>query len=108
MLDEIQSFFEELQQPFSWPDNLPAITLGRDFRAESERHWRLAMQYLDELEAKIVELYAIGADVPAAIDLIDEVVAIIRRKDKAQDLRVREIGQLMQKRGAPIVRGLGS
>jgi hypothetical protein len=56
------------------------------------------MQALDEMETKIVDLYDAGADVPAAIDLVDEVVAIIRRKDKPQDLRVKEIGQLLQKR----------
>ena len=107
MLEEIRSFFEELQQPFTWPDNLPAIATGLDLRALSERHWRLAMQYLDELEAKIVELYVIGPDDPAAIDLIDEVVAIVRQRDKTLDLRLQEIGELMQKKGA-IIRGLRS
>jgi hypothetical protein len=106
MLEEIRSFFEELRKPFKWPENLSAIdpAAERELRAESERHWRLAMQYLDEMEAKIVDLYEVGADVPALIDLIDEVIAIIRRKDKPHELRVREIGQLMQKRGAQIAR----
>ena len=71
---------------------------GGDLRAESEQHWRLAMEAADKMEAKIIDLYDAGADVPAAIDLLDEVVAIIRRKDKPQDLRVKEIGQLLQKR----------
>jgi hypothetical protein len=48
------------------------------------------------MEAKIVELYEAGADVPAAIDLVDEVVAIIRRKDKPRDLRLKEIGRLIE------------
>jgi hypothetical protein len=60
--------------------------------------------YLDELEARIVEIYDAGADVPVAIELIDEVVAIIRWKSEPHEVRVREIGQLMQKRGAQIAR----
>jgi hypothetical protein len=104
MLEEIRSFFEELRGPFRWPEGLPAMAAGMDLRAESERHWRLAMQYLDELEAKIVELYEAGADVPALIELIDEVVAIIRQKGEPHDVRVREIGRLMQARSAPIRR----
>jgi hypothetical protein len=108
MLDEIRMFFEELREAPAptWPEGVPTINpaTGEDLRAESELHWRLAMQFLDDLETKIVDLYDAGADVPAAIDLIDEVVAIIRRKDKSKELRVREIGQLMQKRGAQIAR----
>jgi hypothetical protein len=101
MLEEIRLFFEGLREPPpKWPENLSAIDPGaeRELRAKSEQHWRLAMQALDEMETKIVDLYDAGADVPAAIDLVDEVVAIIRRKDKPQDLRVKEIGQLLQKR----------
>jgi hypothetical protein len=98
MLDEIRSFFEEQRTPFKWPEGLPAVVAGSDMRAESEKHWRLAMHYLDELEAKIVDLYDAGADIPAAIDIVDEIVAIIRRKSVPQDQRVREIGQLMRKR----------
>jgi hypothetical protein len=104
MLDEIRSFFEELREEPAptWPEGVSAIALAteRDLRAESEHHWRLMMQSVDDLETKIVGLYEAGTDVPAAIDLIDEVVAIIRRNDKLPELRVREIGQLMQKRGA--------
>jgi hypothetical protein len=54
------------------------------------------MEAADKMEAKIVELYEAGADVPAAIDLVDEVVAIIRRKDKPRDLRLKEIGRLIE------------
>jgi hypothetical protein len=101
MLNEIRSFFEKLRQKPApaWPEGVSAIGPdGGDLRAESEHHWRLMMQSVDELEAKIVDLYDAGADVPAAIDLVDEIVAIIRRKDKPQDLRVKEIGLLLQKR----------
>jgi len=100
MLDEIRTFFEEQRGPFQWPEGLPAIALGIDMRAESEKHWRLAMYYLDELEAKIIDLYEAGADDPAAIEIVDEVVAIIRQKGKPHDMRVQEIGRLMKKRGS--------
>ena len=56
-------------------------------RAESEKHWRLAMYYLDELQAKIVSLSEAGADSPAAIDIVDEVVAIIQRKGEPHEAR---------------------
>ena len=78
MLEEIRLFFERLREPPpKWPENLSAIDPGaeRELRAEFEQHWRLAMQALDEMETKIVDLYDAGADVPAAIDLVDEVVA---------------------------------
>jgi hypothetical protein len=97
MLDEIRSFFEKLREPPAWPEGVSTIgPNGRDLRAESERRWRLAMEAADKMEAKIVELYEAGADVPAAIDLVDEVVAIIRRKDKPRDLRLKEIGRLIE------------
>ena len=101
MLDEIRSFFNELREEPApaWPEGLSAIdpVIERDLRAESEHHWRLMMQSVDDLETKIVDLYEAGADVPAAIDLIDEVIAIIRRKGEPHEVRVREIGRLMQK-----------
>jgi hypothetical protein len=99
MLDEIRSFFEKLREepPPAWPEGVSAVgPNGRDLRAESERHWQLAMEAADKMEATIVELYEAGADVPAAIDLVDEVVAIIRRKDKARDKRAKEIGRLIK------------
>jgi hypothetical protein len=65
MLNEIQSFFEKLRQKPApaWPEGVSEIGPdGRDLRAESEHHWRLMMQSVDELEAKIVDLYGAGAD----------------------------------------------
>jgi hypothetical protein len=100
MLEEIRLFFEGLRVPApKWPENLSALdpVVEGELRAESERHWRLAMEAVDKMEARIVGLYEVGADVPAAIDLIDEVVAIIRRKDKPRKRRVKEIGRLMDK-----------
>jgi hypothetical protein len=104
MLNEIRSFFEKLREEPApaWPEGVSAIGPdGGDLRAESEHHWRLMMQSVDELEAKIVDLYDAGADAPVAIDLIDEVVAIIRRRDKPRDMRVQEIGRLMSRWEAP-------
>jgi hypothetical protein len=99
MLDEIRSFFDVLRRPFEWPEGLPAIgTDGSDLRAESEHHWRLATEAVDKMEAMIINLYDAGADDPAAIDLLDEVVAILRRKDEPQDTRFVEIGKLLGKR----------
>jgi hypothetical protein len=102
MLEDIRSFFEGLRQEQAppWPEGVPAIdpATGEDLRALSELHWRLMMQSVDELETKIIDLYDRGADNSAALDVIDEVVAVIRRKAKPQRLRVKEIGQLLQKR----------
>jgi hypothetical protein len=54
------------------------------------------MEAADKMETMIIDLYAAGTDVPAAIDLVDEVVAIIRRKDKPRELRLKEIGRLIE------------
>jgi hypothetical protein len=106
MLNEIRAFFEELRNEpqLPWPEGVPAISpvTGEDMRARSNLHWQLAKQYGDDLETRLVDLYDAGADTPALIDLMDEVVAIIRRKDKPRDQRVREIGELMQKMAASI------
>ena len=108
MLDEIRSFFEALRgEPApTWPEGVSPINpvTGENLQAVSELHWRLATQSLDELEIKIVGLYDAGEDEPALIDLMDEVVAIIRRKGELQG-RVREIVQLLQTRGAQTARG---
>ena len=101
MLDEIRSFFESLRKPFNWPESFPTTDpVVRELRAESEHHWRLSMHYLDETEAKIVEVYDAGGDVPATIDLIDEVVAVIRRKEKSPEQRFEEIARLLLARRA--------
>jgi hypothetical protein len=71
---------------------------GEDLRAVSELHWRLVKQSVDNLGTKIVDLYNVSGDTPAMIDLIDEVVTIIRRKGVSRNKRVQEIGHLMLKR----------
>ena len=103
MLDEIRSFFREVgEEPApTWPEGLsPIDPAERDLRAESELYWRLMMEGRYDLEFKIVDLYETRAD-PAAIDLINEVIAIIRRNGEPRDARFREIWRLMQKSGAP-------
>jgi hypothetical protein len=98
MLEEIRRFFDEQRGPMpKWPERLPAISpiTGEDLQAESERHWRLVMQYLDEIEAVVIRLYEDGADDPAAIDLLDRVIANIRRKHETYETRLEEIWRLM-------------
>jgi len=104
MLDEIRTFFKEQRAPFKWPEGLPVIAAGMDMRAESEKHWQLARYYLDEMEAKIIDLYDAGADNTAAIEIVDEVIAIIRRKGEPHQARVKAIGQLMLRRTVPNAR----
>ena len=53
------------------------------------------MQYLDEIEAVVIRLYEDGADDPAAIDLLDRVIANIRRKHETYETRLEEIWRLM-------------
>jgi hypothetical protein len=68
MLADIRRFFDEQRgPPPKWPEHLPAISpiTGEDLQAESERHWRLAMRYLDEIEAVVIRLYEDGAHDPS-------------------------------------------
>jgi hypothetical protein len=105
MLEEIRSFFREVREEPAptWPDCLSKIDPAeRDLRVESELNWRLMMEARYDLEFKIVDLYDTRADVPAAIDLINEVIAIIRRNGEPRDARFREIWCLMQNSGAPV------
>jgi len=99
MLDEIRSFFEELRYPFSWRPNpsQEGPFTDTELRAESERHWRLEMEAVDALETAVLHLYDAGTDDAAAIDLLDEVVVIVRRKDEQRELRFREIAELLSR-----------
>lgn len=49
----------------------------------------------DGLGSALIEMYEAGAAHPIKIDLLDQVVSIIRRK-KTPDERVREIANLMR------------
>jgi hypothetical protein len=88
MHDVIQAFFEELRDPVICTDAMRA--------AVSEVRWRLAMRGVDEMEAKIGELYDAGAVVPSAIILIDAFIAIVSRQGTAPWIRFREVAQLMR------------
>jgi len=97
MLDEIRSFFDGVRKPFAWsPNDLSALdpSLVRELRATSEKHWHLAMEAADELEAKLMEIYDLGGDEPAAIGVLDRIMLIIRQK-KSQDDRMLEIRNLL-------------
>ena len=64
MLDEIRLFFEKLREEPApaWPEGGVSVIGpdGGDLRAESEQHWRLAMEAADKMEAKIIDLYDAG------------------------------------------------
>jgi hypothetical protein len=98
MLDEIRSFFDEQRGPAPvWPDHLPAINpvTGEDDRANAEKHWRLAMECVDEFEARLLTLYDAGAGNTRAIGFLDDLMIIIRRKSESHRERSLEIGRLL-------------
>jgi benzoyl-CoA reductase/2-hydroxyglutaryl-CoA dehydratase subunit BcrC/BadD/HgdB len=75
-------------------------------RAESERYWRSSMESLDRMEEALIRIYKARGNDPAAIDVFDEIISIIRRKDKLDDERVREIGELtLRLRGSRAPKG---
>jgi hypothetical protein len=96
MLDEVRSFFEALRKPVDWPKSFQRRDprWQKEPRAESEKHRRLAVEDLDRLEAALIEVYEAGAEDLSATDFLDQVISIIRRKDKPAGDRVREIGNL--------------
>lgn len=99
MLEEIRRFFDEQRGPSpKWPEHLPAISpiTGEDLRAESEKHWRLAMECLDEFERKILLLHDAGGESTRAIGFLDDVMTIIRRKNESHQERSLEIGRLLR------------
>ena len=70
-------------------------SLGSELRSESEKHCGQLVGHLDGLGTALVEMYEAGAEHPIKIDLLDQVVSIIRRKERP-DKRVREIANLMR------------
>lgn len=103
MLDEIRSFFEKLRQ--SSVTTLPQYPLldgdplAEQTRKEHEKHTKLMLDALDAYEAKIVEIYEIGTEDAVAIDALDQVMAIIRRRDGLPIEQSREIGLLLRRLG---------
>lgn len=95
MLDEIKSFFDQLRTPFEWPDHFPDIVSGVNLRERCEKHHRLAMQALDKSEFHLLEIYRAGTDSGDAIDFLDQVIAIIRR-DQPADERMSALGRFLQ------------
>ena len=92
MLDEIRSFFERLRKPHTWPEHLSAHS---ELRAESERYWRSSMESLDRMEEALIRIYKARGNDPAAIDVFDEIISIIRRKDISNEDRLEDVGQLL-------------
>ena len=105
MLEEIRRFFDEQRgPPPKWPEHLPAISpiTGEDLRAESEKHWRLAMECLDEFERRILLLHDAGGESTRAIGFLDDVMTIIRRKNESHQERSLEIGRLLRDCQRPV------
>jgi hypothetical protein len=100
MLEEIRTLLDQLREPPPWPVLSTALDpkMVADLRADYEKHWRLAMINLDELEAKLIGIYEAGADNPAYLALFDEVMEIVRRKGEPAGKRVQAIRRLMQER----------
>jgi hypothetical protein len=97
MLDEIKDFFDELRTPFEWPDHFPEIdpVSGVNVRANCEKHHRVAMAALDKTEFHLLRIYRAGSDNINAIDVLDGVMAIIRRDDPAHE-RMLAIGRFLR------------
>ena len=67
--------------------------LRRKVRPESEKRWGPSVGPFNGLGPALVEIYDAGAEHP--IDLLDQVVSIIRR-EKRPDERMRDIAMLMR------------
>jgi hypothetical protein len=67
----------------------------REFPAEPDEHWGPVVGHLNGLGPALIEIYEAGGEHPIKIELLDQVVSIVRRK-KTSDERVREIAILMR------------
>lgn len=99
MLDEIRSFFDQLRTPFVWPEDFPSVdpVSGLDYRAHVKKHHGLAMLALDKAEFHLFAIYRAGTDSIAAIEFLDRVIAIMRRKG-SPDQRMHAIGRLLREK----------
>jgi hypothetical protein len=70
-------------------------SLARAFCVESENHWDPVVGHLNGLGPALIKIYEAGEEHPMKIDLLDQVVSIIRR-EKGPDERVREIAILIR------------
>jgi len=70
-------------------------SLGRGFPDESEQHRGPVVGHLNGLGPALIDAYEAGAEYPTKMDLLDQVVSIVRRK-KRPDERVLEIAILMR------------
>ena len=96
MIEGIRSFIDQLRRPTPWPQGL---VLDSDLLRELHETWKknelLATLHLDRFEAALLEIYDAGGDDPAGIDVLDQVVAIIRQTTIPAEQRFRQIGDLM-------------
>jgi|SRR5579871_894167 len=101
-LDEIRSYFEKLRRSIeegTWPErrasSMPS-DLEKAIRADLETSRRTQVELLTQFEGDIVFLYEACSDEPKAIDIIDSVVAVIRRGGS-----LGEINRVLQEQGKP-------
>jgi hypothetical protein len=97
MLDEIQAFIDRLrnQKPppikdisATWPE------MDRSLREDQAKAHRGMLDAAEGIEEHLRALYENGADSADAIDLLDQVVVIIKRNDLTDSQRVRELAVL--------------
>lgn len=71
------------------------VSLARKFRVESENQLGPVVGHLNGLGPALIKVYEAGEEHPMKIDMLDQVISIIRRQ-KRPDERVREIAILMR------------
>lgn len=100
MIGEIQAFIDRLRSQEPPPINNAPVTdpwvenERAKLRVEQANAHRGMLEAVDGIEDALRRLYAEGADDPLAVDQLDQIVAIIRRKDRGDSERVAEIARL--------------
>lgn len=97
MLEEIQAFIDRLRDQKPPPiKDISAIwpEMDQSLREDQARADQAMLAAADEIEDHLRALYEDGADSPDAIDLLDQVVAIIRRTELTDSQRIRELAVL--------------
>jgi hypothetical protein len=97
VLDEIQAFIDRLrnQKPppitdisATWPE------MDKSLREDQAKAHQGMLEAAERIGENLTNLYEIGADDPEAIDVLDQAVAVIRRKDFTDSQRVRALAIL--------------
>ncbi len=101
MIDEIRSFMEELRRPSGPPQNYASLPPGwyESLLADYQTHTRLMIESVDKIDDALTVIYNAGADDPVAVDVLDQVVAIIRKRGESPNERMRQIANLLKELG---------